>query len=108
MPLIKTKYVEQVSLNGELFLWLLILKLLNFIEGPLLQEIVSNMELHSNISHQNTTRKMYLYAGHDVSIGMTMGFLNNYVSTPGFGGSIHFHLYLSEKNEYTIKVIPKF
>lgn len=81
---------------------------MNFLEGPLLREVVSNIELRSNISNHNTTRKMYLYAGHDVSIGMTMGFLNNYISMPGFGSSVHFHLYLSEKIGYTIKVIPEF
>lgn len=51
---------------------------------------------------------MHLYAGHDISIGMAMGFLDNFVSTLGFGSSLHFHLYFNEACGYTIKVIPIF
>lgn len=65
------------------------------------------MVLRSNTSNDNTARKMYLYAGHDITIGMTLGFMENYNSVPGFGGSLHFHLYLNKTDEYTIKVKPK-
>lgn len=75
-----------------------------FILGPLLNEIGSAMELHLNNSNYNITRKMHLYAGHDISIIAIMSFFRNFIDMPNFGSSLHFHLYYDETNGYTIKV----
>uniref|UniRef100_A0A2S2R7I7 acid phosphatase n=1 Tax=Sipha flava TaxID=143950 RepID=A0A2S2R7I7_9HEMI len=80
-------------------------KLQKLISGPLLKEISLNMELRSNNSNYNTTRNMYLYAGHDMSLGTIMFFLgNNRIKLPEFGASIHFHLYQDKTMKYIIKV----
>lgn len=62
------------------------------------------MNIESNSNNYNTTRKMHLYSGHDISIKMAMNFLGSTIELPDFGGSLHFHLYHDEINEHTIKV----
>lgn len=65
------------------------------------------MKSHSTNSNNNENykkTKMNLYSGHDVSILMAMGLLNNVIEIPSFGASLHFHLYNDEDNGYTIKV----
>ncbi|XP_060879222.1 lysosomal acid phosphatase-like isoform X1 [Metopolophium dirhodum] len=76
--------------------------LLKLLAGPLLNEIGLNMESSSN--NYNTTRKMYLYSGHDISIGMAMSFLGHTIEWPGFGASLHFHMYYDVTKGYTVKV----
>jgi len=70
----------------------------------MIKEIGSAMELHSNNSNHNTTRKMHLYSGHDISILMMMGFLGNIIDMPDFGASLHLHLYLDKTIGYSVKV----
>ncbi|KAE9537494.1 hypothetical protein AGLY_006517 [Aphis glycines] len=70
--------------------------------GPLLNEIGLNMESRSN---NNDTRKMYLYSGHDISISMAISFLGNIIEIPGFGASLHFHMYHDVTNGYIVKVL---
>lgn len=63
------------------------------------------MELQSIKSNYNTPKKMYLYAGHDLSLGTVNYFLgNNITNIPDFGASIHFHLLLDDTMGYIIKV----
>jgi len=69
----------------------------------MLKEIGLTMGLHLNNSYYNTTRKMHLYSGHDITISMVTGFLGN-IKLPDFGASLHFHLYLDKKIGYIIKV----
>lgn len=73
-------------------------------KGPLLNEIVLNMELRSNSFNHNITKKMHLYSGHDVSLASVMGFLGNIQSIPDFGASLHFHVYYNETIGHTVKV----
>lgn len=48
---------------------------------------------------------MLLYSSHDVSLNMALGFLSyNVTLMPGYGASLHFHLYLDEKSGYIVKV----
>jgi len=60
--------------------------------------------MESSSNNYNTTRKMHLYAGHDISLGMAMRFLGNTIEWPGFGASLHFHMYYDVTKGYTIKV----
>ncbi|XP_022161993.1 lysosomal acid phosphatase-like isoform X2 [Myzus persicae] len=78
------------------------MSIIKLLVGPLLNEIGMNMESSSN--NYNTTRKMHLYSGHDISIGMAMSFLGHAIELPDFGGSLHFHLYHDVTNEYIVKV----
>lgn len=81
-----------------------IFNLIIYFEGPLLTEIGLSMELNKNNSNHNTTRKMHLYAGHDISLASAMGFLGHIIEMPKFGASLHFHLYHNETIGYNIKV----
>jgi len=60
------------------------------------------MESRSN--NDNTTRKMHLYSGHDISVGMAMSFLGHTIEWPDFGASLHFHMYHDISNGYIVKV----
>lgn len=75
-----------------------------YLVGPLLKEIGLAMESRSNNSNDTTKPKMLFYSGHDISIALAMGFLGNIIELPGFGASLHLHLYQDESNEYSIKV----
>uniref|UniRef100_A0A2S2R667 acid phosphatase n=2 Tax=Sipha flava TaxID=143950 RepID=A0A2S2R667_9HEMI len=80
-------------------------KIQKLISGPLLKEISLNMQLRSDNSNYKTTKNMYLYAGHDISLGTVLYFLGNRsIITPDFGASIHFHLYLDKTVGYIVKV----
>jgi len=61
------------------------------------------MESISN--NYNTTRKMHLYSVSDITIRMAMRFLGNTIDEmPGFGASLHFHMYYDITKGYTVKV----
>ncbi|XP_029342532.1 lysosomal acid phosphatase isoform X2 [Acyrthosiphon pisum] len=75
--------------------------LMKLFVGPLLNEIGLNMELISN--NYNKARKMHLYSGSDISIGMAMSFLGHIIEMPGFGASLHFHMYYDVTKGYTVK-----
>lgn len=62
------------------------------------------MESCSNNTNNNTTRKMHLYSGHDISIATALGFLGNRIEIPDFGASLNFHVYLDETIGYIVKV----
>lgn len=62
------------------------------------------MELRSKNYNHNMTKKMHLYSGHDVSLASVLGFLRNIQSMPGFGASLHFHVYRNETIGHTVKV----
>ncbi|XP_050520738.1 lysosomal acid phosphatase-like isoform X1 [Daktulosphaira vitifoliae] len=70
-------------------------RLQNIFAGPLMKEITS---LIAEKSKANTTelRKMYLYSGHDLSLGFLANILDNELDVFNFGGSLHFHLYHSK------------
>lgn len=70
----------------------------------MLKDIGLTMELHLNNSNHNKTKKMQLYSCHDDNIATSMAFLGNAVELPGFGASLHFHLYYDETVGYNIKV----
>lgn len=63
------------------------------------------MELRTDNSNFKITKNMYLYGGHDLTLGTVMYFLGiNSIITPDYGASIHFHLYLDKNVGYIIKV----
>lgn len=80
------------------------LEFFNFHLGRLLQEISLEMESRMNNSNRNTSRKIHLYSGHDMSVGLILGFLDNFPETIDFGASVHLHLHFDERIGYTVKV----
>lgn len=77
-----------------------------FVQGRLLQDIVLEMELRMNSNKsENTLRKMHLYSGHDVGVGLIMGFMKTFIKQIDFGASVHFHLHVNKENRYTVKVM---
>lgn len=70
----------------------------------MLKEIAFFFESHLNNSKYYSTRKMQLYSCHDDNIATTMAFLGNAIEMPGFGASLHFHLYHDETIGHSIKV----
>lgn len=62
------------------------------------------MKSHMDNSNQNISRKMHLYSGHDITVGMVLGFFGNFIEMSDFGASIHLHLHFDEHIGYTIRV----
>lgn len=66
----------------------------------MMNEIALTMKSYAD----NTSRKMHIYSGNDISMGFALEFLSIFSEMPKFGASLHLHLYLDEKLGYIIKV----
>lgn len=72
--------------------------------GTLLADIVRQMR--KVVSNNDSSSKIYLYSGHDISISSLLNSLGlSAFLVPDYGASVIFELYSSSRNEYYVKVL---